>query len=289
VTGWQAMRQILQKYQTAELPRSIALFVGNIHAAREGMRYLETQPDYNRIWKGEGEGPEAVMVRQVMELMREQRPFASIDLHNNSGRNPHYACINKLDRRFMYLASLFSRTVVYFVKPDSVQSMAFAEICPAVTIECGRPGEPHGVEHALQFIEACLHLQAFPEHDIAPQDIDLFHTVAIVRVPTHLSIGLEGEATDICIPAHLDQYNFSELQPGMVLGTLRQDELGTGLVATDEQGDDVSERFFELKNGQILTRLAVMPSMLSLDSTIIKQDCLCYLMERLDFSQAVGA
>ncbi|MDH5444089.1 MAG: M14 family metallopeptidase [Gammaproteobacteria bacterium] len=282
VTGWQAMRSILQKYQDMLLPRAVYLFIGNVQAAKEGLRYLEGQPDYNRIWKAGGEGPEAVMIRQLMEIVAQQKPFASIDLHNNSGRNPHYACINRLDKRFMYLASLFSRTVVYFIKPDTVQSMAFADLCPSVTIECGRPGESHGVEHAVQYIDACLHLTDFPEHEVASHDVDLFHTVAIVKVPSHLSVGLPGEVADICLPSELDQLNFCELQPGAVLGSVAQQTVGTGFLATDESGQDISERYFEIEGSHIQTRLPVMPSMLTLDKTIIKQDCLCYLMERLD-------
>ena len=282
VTGWQAMQTILSKYQQGELPRSVYLFIGNVAAAQQGLRHLDGQPDYNRIWKGEGDGPEAVMVRQVLEIMAEQRPFAGLDLHNNTGRNPHYACINRLEPDFMYLASLFSRTVVYFIRPDSVFSMAFSKFCPSVTLECGRPGEPHGVAHAVEFIDACLHLTEFPQHHMAPHDIDLFHTVAIVKLPSHLSVGLEGTVADICLPNELDQLNFCELAPGTVLASVNNETVGSGFLATDEHGQDISERYFEVDQGHIRTRMAVMPSMLTMDTRIIKQDCLCYLMERLE-------
>ncbi len=282
VVGWQAMQSILAKYQQAELPRSIYLLIGNVAAAREGQRHLDGQPDYNRIWKGEGDGPEAVMVRQVMEIMAEQLPFASLDVHNNSGRNPHYACINRLEPDFMHLASLFSRTVVYFIRPDSVLSMAFSRQCPSVTIECGRPGESHGVEHAVEFIDACLHLSEFPAHHVARHDVDLFHTVAIVKIPAHLSVGIQGEVADLCLPHELDQLNFCELTPGTVLAHVSPDRVGSGFLATDEEGQDVSERYFEIDDTHIRTRTTVMPSMLTMDTAIIKQDCLCYLMERLD-------
>jgi hypothetical protein len=35
-----------------------------------------------------------------------------------------------------------------------------------------------------------------------------------------------------------------------------------------------------VRRGELLTRRVVMPSMLTLDERVIRQDCLCYLMER---------
>ena len=151
-TGWQAVRSVLQDFQARRLPRSLSLFIGNVSAAAHGVRHLDEQSDYNRIWKAEGHHAEDVMVRQILEQMRERNVFASIDIHNNTGRNPHYACINRLATPFFQLATLFSRTVVYFLKPDSVLSMAFAELCPSVTVECGRASESAGVQHAREFI-----------------------------------------------------------------------------------------------------------------------------------------
>jgi hypothetical protein len=51
--------------------------------------------------------------------------------------------------------------------------------------------------------------------------------------------------------------------------------------AKDENGEDVSERFFELKGNELMFKRPTMPSMMTLNERVIKQDCLCYLMERL--------
>jgi hypothetical protein len=77
--------------------------------------------------------------------------FASIDVHNNTGLNPHYACVNRLDKEFLWLASLFGRLVIYFTHPKGTQTAAFAPFCPAVTLECGKPEHPYGVEHAFEY------------------------------------------------------------------------------------------------------------------------------------------
>jgi len=120
--------------------------------------------------------------------------FASVDVHNNTGLNPHYACVNRVDDRFFQLATLFGRTVVYFIRPRGVQSMALAELCPAVTLECGQVGQSLGVAHATDFLDACLHLAEIPDHPVAAHDMDLFHTVAVVRIPDGVPFGFEPVA-----------------------------------------------------------------------------------------------
>jgi succinylglutamate desuccinylase len=277
-TGWEAMRQLLVKYQQRELPRALSLFIGNVSAAQSGVRRLDGQQDYNRIWEGAGDD-EHTMAQQIIETMRQRGVFASIDIHNNTGLNPHYACINVQAHRFLHLALLFSRTVVYFTQPRAVQSMAFSELCPAVTVECGKVGQQHSIEHALQFVEAALHLDHFPEHPVAPQDYDLFHTVATVKVPEAVSFGFGTDGEALQFSPDLDHLNFRELPSGTQLAQMKGET--ARLEAWDETGVDVAERFFVYDRGSLKTRLPVMPSMLTLNAEVIRQDCLCYLMERL--------
>lgn len=277
-TGWETMRILLAKYQTRPLPRSLSLFIGNISAAQSGARHLEGQPDYNRIWL-EGDSDEHKMAASIVQIMRERNLFASIDIHNNTGLNPHYACINVLEHRFLHLATLFSRTLVYFIKPEEVQSIAFSKLCPTVTIECGKPGQQHGTEHALDFVEAALHLDHFPEHQVAPHDYELFHTVAIIKVPDEIEFSFSDPAADLLFSKDIEKFNFCELPP---LTPLAQLQSSSGrLEAWNEEGDEVADRFFETIDNRLYTRLPVMPSMLTLDEEVIRQDCLCYLMERL--------
>lgn len=281
-TGWLAAREVLRKYAANGLPRALSLFIGNVAAARQGLRVLDGQPDYNRIWPGGvvSDRPEFHMARQVVEAMRARGVFASIDIHNNTGLNPHYGCVNRLDNAWLHLAILFSRTVVYFTQPRGVQSAAFAELCPAVTLECGKPGTPQGVEHAASYMDACLHLSEFPGHAVPQQDIDLFHTIATVKVPSDVRFGFDGEGLEIEFEPNIDHLNFRELQPGVPLGRVHG-ERDICLQAFDEDGQDVGRRLFECRDGRIRLRRPLMPAMLTRDSQVIRQDCLCYLMERL--------
>jgi succinylglutamate desuccinylase len=283
-SGWDAIRRVLRAHLSDDgfdLPRSLSLFVGNTEAAERGVRHLPGQPDYNRVWPGSETGgtAEHALMRGVMERMADREIFASVDVHNNTGLNPHYACVNVLEHQSLHLASLFGRTVVYFVRPRGVASMAMAALGPSVTLECGKVGQAHGVDHAADYLQACLQLAEIPSHPVAPHDIDLYHTVAVVRVPPDYSIGFGDEAAAINFPVHLDTMNFRELPVGSLIAEC-SGGIGQPLDVRDEQDQAVAGRYLELEDGRLITRVPVMPSMLTCNPEVIRQDCLCYLMER---------
>jgi succinylglutamate desuccinylase len=286
-TGWEALRQWLRDFVPGggdkPLPRDLSLFIGNTAAAAQGLRRLDGQPDFNRVWPGgdDLDSREAHLMQQVVAAMTRRGVFASVDIHNNTGLNPHYACINHIEQDFLHLATLFGRTVIYFVTPHGVQSMAMAALCPAVTLECGKVGQAHGVDHAIRYLDACLHLAAFPGHAVADQDVDLYHTVAVARVPAAVTIGFGEAEVGLNLLSDLDTMNFRELPAGSRLG-----EVAAGVVQPvsvhDEQGADVTERYFDWSQGWLRTRLPLMLAMLTRDERVIRQDCLCYIMERYD-------
>jgi hypothetical protein len=283
--GWDALRSLLagnvKRFGALHLPRALSLFIGNVAASAEAVRHLPGQPDYNRIWPGceSSATPEHAMMQQVVDIMRRRSVFASVDIHNNTGCNPHYGCVNVLDNRHLHLATLFGRTVVYFVRPCGVQSIAMGQLCPAVILECGKVGEKHGVDHAREYLDACLHLSALPDHPVVAGDIDLFHTVAQVKVPEGVSFGFPPRKADILLNPELERLNFRELPRGTPLGSVDRYN-GARLDVRDEQGRDVTDRYFHVEDGELRLTLPVMPSMLTRDETVIRQDCLCYLMER---------
>ncbi len=296
--GWNAIRHILY-HQKHTLSRALFLFVGNIEAARYHQRHLEHQPDFNRIWSGTtgsaadtgNDVPEYAMAKKIYQLMANANLFASIDVHNNTGLNPHYACVNKLDTACLHLATLFDRTVIYFTRPEGVQSLAFSNIAPSVTLECGQPDNPQGVAHAIEYLTACLNLSEIPAHPLARQDIELFHTVAIVRVAPGIEVGFQDktqdEAFDLRLIDNIDHLNFHELPSNTVIGW-QKNHLALALRTVDEHDQEVSSHFFHLDGNALKISRPVMPSMLTRNIRVIHQDCLCYLMERLTLPDSIA-
>ena len=71
-TGFYAVQELLRAYRDRQMPRALSIFFGNVTAAAQGLRMLDGQADYNRVWPGspDTESPEAAMMRQIVDSMR---------------------------------------------------------------------------------------------------------------------------------------------------------------------------------------------------------------------------
>lgn len=259
------------------------LFVGNVAAAAANVRTLPGQADLNRVWPGTPapDLPEAKMAQWIFDYAAARRPFASVDIHNNTGLNPHYACITRLEPHFIALARLFSRTVVHFQRPLGVHAGAFAHLCPAVTVECGKPGNSTGTAHAIELIEACLEMDHLPSRDIASHDVNLYRTYAIIKTPLHASFSFDGSPADFRFRSDIDRLNFNELAAGESFGNLGKKD--ARLLVLPGDGSTSPDGYFDYREGNIRLTQDVIPAMLTRDLNAIRQDCLCYLMHRIGF------
>ncbi|WP_290652096.1 M14 family metallopeptidase [Aquisalimonas sp.] len=279
VTGLLAIQRLLTDFRerAVALPRDLWLFVGNIEAARYGVRRLPGQPDYNRIWAG-GTHPECRMAAELLGELERQPPFAALDVHNNSGRNPIYGCINQLDARYLRLARQFSSILVYFTEPNQVLSVALSRLCPAATLECGLSGAPEGISRVARLIDALLTEGELPG-TFPETDLELLHTVARVTVSDadQIAFGRQVERYDLCLPNDLDTLNFQPLPADTLIGWRSPN--ARGLSVADNAGRDVTAHYIRYDGDRILTRRPCVMSMLTRDITVIYQDCLCYIME----------
>lgn len=274
-TGLPAVQALLKS--KASLPRDLIIFVGNTAAAEKGARRLKNQPDYNRIWAG-GELAEHRLAQQVLDYVANTGPVAAVDIHNNTGRNPLYACINHVDRRFVSLAQSFSNTIVFFSEPHQVLANNMARYCPAVTLECGLAGEPSGIEQAIATLEFGL----YGDLDVATselEDCSVFHTVARMRVPADSSIHFADSpsSADFTLPMSLDNWNFTRLKPNTHFAYCNSEH--ATLSVSNDAGRDVTGEYFYRDGNRLFTRRPFIPSMLTLDEKVIQQDCVGYIME----------
>jgi hypothetical protein len=261
-TGWNAVCDLMRNAGAHALPRAVTLFVGNVHAAREGLRHLDGQPDYNRIWHGH-QGPESALAAQVLAEVTREQPIACVDLHNTSGENPVYGCVHRLDDASPALARHFADTLVLVRHPESMLSIALSALAPSATVECGKPGNQAVTERISERLLALLADTGF----------------AGARNAAHTSL------PDLSLLANLERHNFNLIPDGTLIARIRPG-CDARLEAFDDNGIDVADRYFRREGDTLVAAGAILPSMFTPNERIVRQDCLCYLMESVQSARA---
>jgi succinylglutamate desuccinylase len=270
-SGFYALREVLKKKRK----RPLLIFIANPQAAAKNRRFLDEQVDFNRVWQG-GHHPQAKVAQDVINYVRKENPLLSIDIHNNSGKNPFYSCINRTDDEFLSLARFFSPYVVYFTEPHEVQSMAFSKFCPAITIEAGQSGERKGIETLVNKLIEVLDWEEIPPHQ---EQVVIYHTVARFRIPADLTYDFFNERSseyELCLREDIEDYNFRALPHGFSLGHAKTPH---GLWLEGDHGGNSFDEYLKWQDGQILVKKSFIPAMLTTNRAIIAEDCLGYVME----------
>lgn len=291
-TGWRAVQRLLGTHAGGALPRALSVLVGNVEAAAQRRRVLDGQPDFNRVWPDADGTPanrsaEAAWMADVVREMQARKLVASVDIHNNTGDNPHYGCVNTLEPHGLALAGAFSAIALYFTYPTGVQTMAFTGHCPAVTIECGMPDWQAGIDHATAFLAHCLR-HDFSAPPTGVRQPVVYQTAATVRFPAGHSFGFGRDAdAEFVLDDDIERLNWRSLPAGTALGRFASAR-ARGPLAVDVRGRDTGARWLRRDGDRLVTTRLLTPAMLTRDPAVIRADCLCYLLERMQTTQVAA-
>ena len=281
------LQKILKKYHEKVLPKSLILFIANPQACAQGVRQLEGQLDFNRIWNG-GSSPQHSVAEQVLQYVKDQKIHIAVDIHNNSGENPLYSCINKKKKTFIKLAQIFSKDIVYFTEPDSVLSIAFSDICPTVVLECGLPGNKKGINAGIQFIETILN----EDTDWRNDEVKIPHiysTYARLYIEPDSKISFHQKPVlnndHFCLTDQFDKFNFKELQTHTILGKIKDPKR---IKLINKTGENIFDHLFSIIDNNWIVKNPSIPSMFTKDTKIAKSDCLGYVMKKIPIDSFFG-
>lgn len=276
-TSFIVVKEILADYQKRKLPKSLMIFIGNTKAANKDLRLIPTEVDYNRIWE-DGDLAENKLALEVMEIASKRDLFVSLDIHNNTGKNPNYGCINYLDENFLKLASHFAETTVFFTEPSNAHSVAFGKLCPSMTIEAGLSESREGIDETKRVIEYLLSTEVL-EWNEKRRPLDIFHTLARIRISEDAKIDFNfkpDSRVDFSFISDLENYNFKVLKKGTTIAYINTLD---HLSVVDNNKQDITSEFFKQIGNELVTTRVIIPSMLTHVTYIIKEDCLGYIME----------
>ena len=280
-SGWNAISRLLR--DKPQLPRDILLFIGNVEAAAFGQRALPTQPDYNRIWR-DFKGDEAALAEQLLAALADESLFVALDIHNNTGRNPHYSVLTQTDNRSKGLAYLFSDKAVYIEEPDTVLGRALQVFCPVTTVEVGPVADPTSEDRAFDLLQTYLALSELPGD---PGDgLVLHRSLGRVHIPDGVRFDFTDDISaeqaldeDLILTSGIEAVNFHEIPRGFQFGVGRK-PLYELIKVFNPAHQDITDTIFEVhQDGTIALRRSIIPAMFTTDHTVIRQDCLGYLME----------
>lgn len=281
--GLKAVQQVLRQAAGQPLQRALSIFFGNVEAARHNVRFLPSQPDFNRIWSdSHADSPYGRMAQAVVKAMLARGVFAVLDLHNNTGRNPLYSCISPSDHAAFKLAALFSEIAVRTGTISGTLTGAFAPHCPAITCECGEIGNAEGVRRAAGLVEQCLGLTSDGLAEVDDSRLTTYEAFATIAVPDGLGIAVGGPVADdgIQLSPDIDLLNFRELPAGFSLAKAGRNLHGEALLALDDRGMPMTGVF--VRDGDdVRLAEASTPAMLTPHEDAIRKTCLGYLMRRL--------
>ncbi|WP_394693446.1 succinylglutamate desuccinylase/aspartoacylase family protein [Hyphobacterium sp.] len=274
--GWEALKRLQAWMADHPLPRSLLIFIGNVRAAEQGVRMVPGRPDYNRIWR-EGDTPEHDLAARVTEIVRAAKPFAAIDLHNNTGANPFYALVHHERPEDLQLTSLFSPNAMMTHNPPGTCSEAMSAFCPAITAECGHSGVAANEEAAFNLVLDTLHLDHWRGAPDLP--LDLYTVTGRILIdPAARMVFEHGVEGDVEFPASLEKWNFYDRPAGSAFARILTG--GDPVRVTTETGADVTDLCFAREGDRLILKRDFTPAMLTTNEAAIRADCLGYLMEK---------
>jgi hypothetical protein len=283
-SGFRAVHALLR----ADEPPAVDLvcFVGAVQAARAAPpfshRMLPDRRDLNRCFRAPWDGVDGAVARDVLAVLREARPEALVDLHNNSGHNPPYAIATHVTPARLGLASLLvDRVIESELRLGSLME-AFGAVFPAITVECGRSGTRDADRVARDGLARYASVDRLPLADSSTR-LRLYGDALRVTLRPGAVVEFASApkgGADLTLDADVDRHNFTELAAGTRIGWVTCGAPWP-LEARDAEGQLVSRVLFECKGGELVTAQPIIPVMMTTDPAAAACDCLFYIVREL--------
>ena len=277
-SGVRAMHAWLHRGHTPRV--SCIWIVGAVDAALASPsfshRHLPGRPDLNRCFRAPFERTEGETAQEIIALLSRHGPEAVLDLHNNTGHNPPYGIATNADPDHLGLTAWFARR---FVLSD-LDLGALVEVtehgAPAVTIECGRAGDPEADRVALAGATAFLASDSMTPDPCPKVSVFEEPTRVTLRPGATLAIASTPQSdVDLTLAANVDRHNWRSMEAGSTIGWATD---GWPLEARRPAGEDISRQLFQIDSGIVRTREALIPIMITTDAAIAASDCLFYVV-----------
>jgi hypothetical protein len=283
-SGLRAIFEVLRR--RPPLATDAVFFIGAVEAAslHPGLahRMVPGRRDMNRCFRAPFEGVDGKVAEAALALMRTDGLEAVVDLHNNTGHNPAYGVGVTADPGRLGVASFFARRYVASSLGLGALHEAFPERTAAVTIECGRAGDPRADALASSGLARFLVEDRIPTATLPDFQVLVDPVRVCLRPNVKLAFGAHRETdADLTMAIDVDRHNFQQLDGGTRMGWVRR-RAPWPIEARNQGNEDVTERLFELRGSELVTRVPIVPIMMTTNATIAAIDCLFYVVREVE-------
>jgi hypothetical protein len=268
----------------------LLLFFGALDATRTEPRWTHRMPpgrrDLNRCFRGPFDDDNGRIARAALDVLLAAPIEAAVDIHNTTGKNPDFIIAGVVDDARCGLASLFSGRYLAWRLQLGTLSEVLDDVAVAITFECGQTGDDAACERAWQGALRFATLDVLPGTG-APSHV--FRDPVRVRLQPGTSLrfddvgsgvgsGVDVELdVDVVLDRRIDRHNFTVIEAGTRLGTVRAGAAWPLRVDGDHQQEqDWSRRLFTVSNGALLTAMPLVPMMMTTNAAVAQSDCLFY-------------
>lgn len=258
----------------------LLLFFGAVDAALAAPgfahRFLPGARDLNRVWCAPFEGSEGRLAAQLLARLRARPPECLVDLHNNTGHNPAYGVTFRVGGPERNLVGRYASRIIHTPLRLGTIVEATCDDWPSVTVECGRSGDPAADELAFVGTRRILEVEDL-ELQASPPPLEVVVDPVRVRVRPGVALafgdGPDGEG--LVVSREIDRHNFDVVPAGTCIGWLSSgsDWPIEALAAGDR---DRSRELFAVEDGRLVTRIEMVPVMMTTHRENALADCLFY-------------
>ncbi len=283
-SGLRALYRLLRSGLRPE--KNMVCFIGAVEAAltppRFSHRSLPGRRDLNRCFRPPFEGAEGLVAEEMLNIMREVRPEALVDIHNTSGSGPSFGVTAVLDPAHRALTSLFAqRLMVTRIRMGSLMELGETDF-PAVTIECGGSLDSASYGVALEGLERFMTVESLFDSEERYAALEVLENPVRVELRDDGQIAYAASAVpgvDLTLRQDIEHFNLRPLSAGEYFGWLGSRGISV-LEIKDPIGKINLEDIFQVKDGRLLAAAPLQISMATTVSIIARSDCLFYAFLR---------
>ena len=245
-------------------------------------RFLPSQRDMNRLFQAPFDDEQGALAKSLLDIIREEKPEAVIDIHNTSGDGPAFSVCVERHTRYLDLASLFTHRLI--ITGHRLGALMEANLgCPILTVECGGAMQAESDDIAWRGVTRFI-TQPELYRSVTIEEMDIYHHPVRLELCENRQLVYSSEPdsnVDVTVPSHIDRRNFGVVRPDTALAWLGPSGLNA-LCVRDEQGGNVIDDFFVVQDNKLYPRTTLKLFMATTDPKIAMTDCLFYAVKETD-------